>query len=196
MLYCPNKTNILREKSCTVPIRPQKPIFFSLPDLPAKKMGFIGTVQHFSKPRSRKCCTVPIKPIFLADALGRLKKIGFWFYWDSTALFTKKIGCTGTVQHFLRPRGRKCCTVPMKPIFLTGRPGRLKKIGFLRSYWNSTALFTKKIGFIGTVQHFLKPRGRKCCTVPIKPIFLAGRPGRLKKIVIFWSYWDSTGLFA
>ena len=43
---------------------------------------FFGTVRHFC--------------LFL------LKKIGF--FWDSTA--------------FLRPRPRKCCTVPKKPIFL------------------------------------------------------------------------------
>ena len=87
MLYCPNKT--------------KKTIFLSLPRASAKKIGFIGTVQHFLPLGFKKCCTVPIKPIFLADALGRLKKIVFlvllgqhstfhqkdWFYWDSTALF-------------------------------------------------------------------------------------------------------------
>ena len=70
MLYCPNKT------------KKKKQIFFLL------------TVRHFLP--LGFCCTVPIKPILLADALGRLKKI-FLFYWDSTALFTKKIGFIGTV---------------------------------------------------------------------------------------------------
>ena len=116
---------------------------------------FIGTVQHFLPPGFKKCCTVPIKPIFLADALGRLKKIVFfWSYWDSTAFFTKKIGFIGTVQHFLPLGFKKCCTVPIKPIFLADALGRLKKIVFLvllgqysifhqkdRFYWDSTAFF-------------------------------------------------------
>ena len=93
------------------------------------------------------------------------------------------MGFIGTVQHFLPLGFKKCCTVPIKPIFLAGRPGRLKKIGFFWFYWDSTALFTRKIGFIGTVQHFLPLGFKKCFTVPIKPIVLADALGRLKKIV-------------
>ena len=167
MRYCPNKT--------------KKTIFLSLPGLPAKKIGFIGTIQHFLPLGFKKCCTVPIKPTFLADALGRLDFV-FWFYWDSTALFTKKIGFIGTVQHFLKPRGRKCCIVPIKPICLAGRPGRLKKIVFL-VLLGQYSTFHQKDWFFGTVQHFLPLGFKKCCTVPIKPIVLADALGRLKKIV-------------
>ena len=80
MLYCPNKTHLFGEKCCIVPIKPIKPIFLSLPRASAKKIGFIGAVQHFLPLGFEKCCTVPIKPIFLADALGRLKKIVFFFF--------------------------------------------------------------------------------------------------------------------
>ena len=82
MLYCPNKTNLFGENLCC-PNKTKK----TLPRASAKKIGFIGTVQHFLPLGFEKCCTALIKPIFLADALGRLKKIGF-------------IGFIGTIQHF------------------------------------------------------------------------------------------------
>ena len=79
MLYCPHKTNLFGEKCCTVPIKPKNNLFES------------------SRPTCQKD----------------------WFYWDSTALSASgpKIGFIGTIQHFLKPRGRKCCTVPKNQAF-------------------------------------------------------------------------------
>ena len=68
MLYCPNKTNLFGERCGTVPIKPKKTIFLSLPGLPANKIVFIGTVQHFLPLGLKKCCTVTIKPIFLVKS--------------------------------------------------------------------------------------------------------------------------------
>ena len=94
---------------------------------PTKKIGCLGTVQHFLPLDLQKCCTVPKKP-----------KKPIFLSLQGTP--TKKIGCLGTVQHFLPLDLQKCCTVPKKPIFLESLPWRLEMIGFL--------------GILGTVQHF------------------------------------------
>ena len=117
MLYCPSKTNPFDEKCCTVSKKPKTPIFLGLQGRLSKKIGFLGTVQHFRRSRGRKCCTVPKNQSRKRKVLYSPKKKTFFFL-SLQGTPTKKIGFLGTVQHFLPLDLQKCCTVPKKPILL------------------------------------------------------------------------------